>query len=315
MEEQSESFLITLEESGQRLDKILAGRFATIKSRSYFESLFESGNIQLNGAVAKKRFLPVCGDEVEVEWRYTPELQLKAEAIPLDIIYEDEFLIVVNKPAGLVIHPAAGNWTGTFVNALLHHCQELNSLCGVGDTASGMRPNDMRPGIVHRLDKDTTGVLIAAKTERTQALLSKAFADRQVEKEYLAICVGHPGNRTIDMPIARHPIRRKEMSICNERGRAAVTICRTLKNKEPLSLLSLLLQTGRTHQLRLHLKAVNCPILGDPIYGRIAMNHKYGVHRQMLHAHRLSLVHPHTLELMNFTAPMPEVMERLKTFL
>jgi 23S rRNA pseudouridine1911/1915/1917 synthase len=311
MEQPLDSIVISSEEVGQRLDKILACRFSSIKSRSYFESLFEAGKIAVNGKAAKKRYTPTCGDEVEIEWIYTPELQLKPEAIPLNIIYEDEFLIVVNKPAGLVVHPAAGNWNGTFVNALLHHCQGLQQHC----PSSAKAHVDVRPGIVHRLDKDTTGLLLAAKTERAQLLLSAAFAERKVDKEYLAICVGHPGDRTIDLPIARHPVHRKEMSVCHERGRQATTVCRSLAQRAPLSLVSLLLLTGRTHQLRVHLKAVGCPILGDPIYGSTAMNKKYGVSRQMLHAHRLSFCHPFTGEHLTFTAPMPEEMSQLKIFL
>ena len=193
-----------------------------------------------------------------------------------------------------------------FADALLYHCQKLNQ---------NFSEASARPGIVHRLDKDTTGLLLAAKNEKMQTLLMQLFASRQIEKEYLAICIGNPGNRTIDLPIGRHALRRKEMAISQERGRPAVTICRTLAFNEKLSLVSLQLLTGRTHQLRIHLKAIGFPILGDPIYGSLQMNRKYGLTRQMLHAHRLQFNHPLTGARLSFTAPLPKDMEIVKTFL
>lgn len=308
MDEENDVFCISAAEAGVRLDKVLSTRFDSIKSRNYFQTLFAAGKILLNGLPAKKSMLSAHGDEVEIQWSYTPALQLTPENIPLQIIYEDEALLVINKAAGLVVHPAAGNWSGTLVNALLYHCQQWQ-------TAFPENASSMRPGIVHRLDKDTTGLLLAAKTSDMQARLMALFSARQIEKEYLAICIGNPGTRTIDLPIARHPVRRKEMTICHERGKNGVTLCRTLAHNEKLAFVCLQLLTGRTHQLRVHLKAVGFPILGDPLYGSQQMNRKFGLQRQMLHAHRLRFCHPLTGKMMEFTAPLPQDMEQQKIFL
>lgn len=297
--DESENICVQEEEAGKRLDALLAARFEGRQSRTYFQSLIEMGNVLVNGTPVKKRYKPLAGDEIEIAFLATPELDLSPENIPLDIIYEDDHLIVINKPAGLVVHPAPGNWSGTFVNALLYHCQTL--------------PNTgqaFRPGIVHRLDKDTTGLLVAAKSLDAHHQMVVQFASRQVHKEYLALCHGKPKDGTIDAPIGRHPFRRKEMSI-HEKGRKAVTHVRILQTNGYLSLLSLILETGRTHQIRVHLKHVGTPVLGDSAYGNATVNERYKAARQMLHAYRLSFNHPITGEPLSFEAPIPEDMNRL----
>lgn len=300
--EEIESFFISPENVGERLDKILATRLSCAGSRTYFQYLIDEGKVLLNGAPVKKRVKPKVGDEVEVEYLLTPELTLKAENIPLDIVYEDEALIIVNKPAGMVVHPAVGHWSGTFVNALLFHCKEL--------TSDSHAMEALRPGIVHRLDKDTTGLLIAAKTSVVHQKLIQMFSGREVYKEYLAICIGNPGNGTVEAPIGRHSTHRQKMAVV-ESGRHALTHYRTLAFDGKISVVSIVIATGRTHQIRVHLKHIGFPVLGDALYGNTAWNSKYGVDRQMLHAHRLRFAHPLTAKALEFEAPFPEDMNHL----
>jgi 23S rRNA pseudouridine1911/1915/1917 synthase len=295
--EEADLIVVTNEEAGERLDKILANRFSGIHSRTYFQMLIENERVLLNGETAIKRIKPQEGDEIQINFIITPEIELLPEPIPLDILYEDEHLIAVNKPAGLVVHPATGNWTGTFVNALLYHCKQLT-----GDSST------LRPGIVHRLDKDTTGVLLAAKTSLTQQKLIEMFAARQIKKGYLAICLGNPGDAKIEAPIGRHPVHRQRMAVVAE-GRKALTLCKTLAFDGKISLVSIDLATGRTHQIRVHLQHYGTPILGDALYGNTAANERYGAKRQWLHAHRLEFKHPITGINLVIEAPIPDDMK------
>lgn len=290
--------VVTEDEEGERLDKILAKRFKEVYSRTYFQYLIDEQLVLLNGSPVKKRIKPQAGDEIEVQFAATPEIQLTSEAIPLAIIYEDEYLIAVNKPAGMVVHPAPGNWSGTFVNALLYHCGQLAG-----------QENSLRPGIVHRLDKETSGVLVAAKTLEMQQKLTALFASRQVYKEYLAICIGRPADGEINAPIGRHPIHRKQMAIVPT-GKQALSYCKTMGYNEKLSFVQVVIATGRTHQIRVHLKYKGTPILGDNLYGNSSLNQYYGVHRQLLHAAILKFQHPLTGEQLELTAPPPEDMLR-----
>lgn len=293
MESDTDLLIVSEEEEGMRLDRFLASRFPDY-SRTYFQNLIEEKLVLVNGELVKKREKLELGDEIEVEFAVTPEITLVPEAIPLDIVYEDEYLLAINKPAGMVVHPAVGHWSGTFVNALLYHCTQLKP------------EGTLRPGIVHRLDKETSGLLLAAKDEMTQRKLVEAFASRQVEKEYLAICVGHPGNRTMEGKIGRHPTRRKEMTLLKEGGKEAKTRCETIAYNASLSLVRLLPHTGRTHQLRVHMQGIGFPILGDTIYGSASANNNWGAQRQLLHAYRLRFVHPITKLPMVLEAPPPE---------
>jgi 23S rRNA pseudouridine1911/1915/1917 synthase len=288
----NESLIVSNEEEGMRLDKFLTERFPDY-SRTYFQSLIEKKLVLVNSDLVKKREILKSGDEIEVEFAITSEISIQPEPIPLDILYEDPYLLAVNKPAGMVVHPAVGNWRATFVNALLYHCQKEQTA-------------ELRPGIVHRLDKETSGILLAAKDELTQKRLVEAFALRKVYKEYLAICVGNPGNRQIEGNIGRHPTRRKEMAVLAEGGKNAKTVCETVAYRDNLSLTRLMPYTGRTHQLRVHMLFAGFPILGDPLYGNSSANKKYGAKRQLLHAYLLRFEHPITKQEIELKAPIPE---------
>ncbi len=282
-------------EEPQRVDKLLAKHFPD-QSRSYFQFLIEAGSVTCNGKKMKKREIPQIGDEIQIFFLDFPEIELTPENIPLDILYEDDAIICVNKPAGMVVHPAPGHPNGTFVNALLHHCRSLP-------------PQDLRPGIVHRLDRETSGVLIAAKTVEAHQKLVEAFSKREIEKEYLAIVVGNPGNVTVDLAIGRHPTERKEMTIL-ETGRHATTHFETLKSSEGFSLIKAKPITGRTHQIRVHLKHLNAPVLGDTVYGPEKLSRKLGIERQLLHAHRLNFPHPISGKRVEIEAPLPKDFEK-----
>ncbi len=292
---QIENLIVSLEETEQRLDKLLTQHFPE-HSRTYFQYLIDQGSVLINGMPIKKRTKPKVGDEIEICFLLTPELSLVPEAIPLDILYEDDHLLVINKPAGMVVHPAPGNPNGTFANALLHHCKQLQ---GFSDS--------LRPGIVHRLDKDTSGVLMAAKTYEMHQALIECFSTRKIKKTYLAICLNKPQEGTISASIGRHPVNRKEMCVSLE-GKSAVTHLTLLAHKAPFSLVKLEPITGRTHQLRVHLDHVKCPILGDMVYGSIPTNRHHDVKRQLLHAYQLNFTHPFNQKKLSFTAPIPEDM-------
>lgn len=287
---------ITQEEAGHRLDKVLAERFRQVQSRTYFQSLIDQECVLLNGLPIKKRSKPQAGDEVEIRFLLTPELDLKPEPIPLDIIFEDEHILVINKPAGMVVHPAVGHWEGTFVNALLHHCN------------LSFDPASLRPGIVHRLDKDTTGLLMAAKHLQAQQRLVSLFAAKEIYKKYHAICIGNPGRVEIHAPIGRHPTQRKLMAVKEVGGKEALTLCHPLSSNGQLTLVDIVLATGRTHQIRVHLAHHKTPVLGDSTYGNIAINRKHGIHRQMLHAKILRFKHPMTNCWLELEAALPEDM-------
>lgn len=349
--QESEVIVIADDEVGERLDKVLAQRFLGRYSRTYFQSLLEQHLVLLNGLPVKKRIKPIVGDEVEIQFVLSPEIDLTPEPIPLDIIFEDEWMIVVNKPQGMVVHPAPGNWSGTFVNALLYHCQQLPSqdtlrarkgLTSQSETARKLPRIDdrksvhisnidrlaiddprgfgtvsdaeinplraLRPGIVHRLDKDTSGVLIAAKTSEMHHKLTELFATRKIYKEYWAIAVGNPGDTSIDAPIARHPVHRKKMAI-DPNGRQATSYCKTIAYNEALSFVKIVITTGRTHQIRVHMQHLGSPILGDPVYGNMTLNKKYHVDHQLLHAAVVRFNHPITSKEMTFVAEPPTKLQ------
>jgi 23S rRNA pseudouridine1911/1915/1917 synthase len=291
MDTSTENIIVSDEMVKERLDRLLCQQFPTY-SRTYFQYLIEQGFVLVNGLPIKKKDKPKTGDEIEICFQLTPEISLEPENIPLEILYEDEHLLAINKPAGMVTHPAPGHYTQTFVHALLYHCKTLPR----GDT--------LRPGIVHRLDKDTSGVLLAAKTSEAHQKLVEMFCQRKLEKTYLAICVGTPGNGTIEAPIKRHPTKRKEMAV-DPTGKAATTITNVLSFDGKLSLVEVMLITGRTHQIRVHLKHKGTPILGDSVYGSLSWNKNYDAPRQMLHAYRLSFCHPITGMKINLKAPIP----------
>ncbi len=300
MIEDSQEFIVLAEEAGMRLDLFLARRFASHLSRTYFQSLISNeGAIEVNGKALKKGRRLEAGDHVEVTLLPLPELELKPEPIPLHILYEDSQLLVINKPAGMLVHPAPGYWSGTVVNALLYHYRELFSL-------QEMPWEAFRPGIVHRLDKETSGALLIAKNGLVHRQLTRLFSERLVKKEYLAVCIGNPGSGSISAAIGRHPTKRQEMALVKEGGREAVTEFETLASRGDFSLVLARPLTGRTHQIRLHLRAKGAPILGDSLYGNSSLNRKWEVSRQLLHAYRLTFIHPITGEKLCIEAPLPE---------
>jgi 23S rRNA pseudouridine1911/1915/1917 synthase len=285
------AFRVAAAQAGVRLDQFLAGSVSAL-SRARIQDLIKSGNVTLNGAATKASARLRDGDEVTLNEPPPVPTKTVAENIALDVLFEDDDLIVLNKPAGLVVHPAAGNWSGTIVNALLHHCCGLSGIGG-----------EQRPGIVHRLDKETSGCLVAAKNDAAHQSLVRQFAGREVTKIYLALAVGKFRllSGVIEAPIGRHPVQRKKMTVVSEgRGRTAKTGYRVLREVAAGTLVECTLHTGRTHQIRVHLKHLGHPVLGDDTYGKRA-----GFPRQMLHAWRLGFTHPRTGERVNFESPIP----------
>jgi len=308
----SETFTIEHSLPGERLDAFLRRKFPTT-SRSSMQRLLEQGHITINSKPAKATHSPRAGEIVHIRWPESKTAAALPQDIPLNIIYEDASLVVLNKPPGIVVHPAAGHNDSTLVNALLHHC--AGELSGIGGVA--------RPGIVHRLDKETSGCLVVAKTDETHIALSAQFAGRTVEKNYLAIVCGvmprDEGN--IHAAIARHPTHRKRMAVREEKeGRAAHTDYRVLERLRQATLVEARLHTGRTHQIRVHFQHLGHPVAGDNTYGqrqtsRLAELTNYDPPRVMLHAHTLAFEHPRTGKKVNFTAPVPHDFEEALRFL
>ncbi len=286
-------FAVSKEDAKSRLDRFLAKRLPEY-SRSRLQHLIQTGFVLLNGAVTRPRQLIRSGDKIELTEPPLEKIETRPEPIPLEILFEDDDLVVINKPAGMTVHPGAGHREHTLVNALLHHCPTLSGIGG-----------KERPGIVHRLDKETSGCLVAAKNDVAHRHLSKQFAERTVDKIYLALVAGKLRKQTgvIEEKIGRHPVHRKRMSVSSPRGRAARTEYRVLRSNEQASLLECRLHSGRTHQVRVHLHHLGHPVLGDKIYGaRFTENFQ----RQMLHAWKLGFHHPRTGEWKNFEAPLPD---------
>ena len=289
-----------IEIGGNRLDAWLAAEQPE-HSRARWQSLIQEGNVTVNGESVKRNHKLHADDRVAWVIPEPVSTEVLPEDIPLDILFEDAHIIVINKPAGLVVHPAAGNESGTLVNALLHHCSDL---AGIG--------GEIRPGIVHRLDKDTSGAIIVAKTEAALNELARQFKARETEKEYVTIVRGIPTPKRgrIETTIGRHPIHRKKMAAEVRNGRHAVSNYEVIEAFDRAALLRVQIETGRTHQIRVHMAHIKHPVVGDKLYGRA---HANGItaDRQMLHAAKLSIVHPDTHERMLFSAPLPDDMETL----
>ncbi len=299
-------FRITEEMSGTRLDLVLSAAFEEF-SRSFIQKLFETGKISVNGAICtQKKYKATSGDIVEIEVPEPEKLEVEAENIPLEIIYEDSDVLVVNKPAGMVVHPAPGNYTGTLVNALMHHCgDELSSINGV-----------IRPGIVHRIDKDTSGLLMVAKNDKAHTSLSQQLSEHSITRRYRAIVYNNikEDEGTVDRPIGRDPRNRLRNAVTDINSKHAVTHYRVLERFGAFTLIEAALETGRTHQIRVHMSYLKHPLLGDELYG--PAKNKLGVKRQMLHAGVLGFVHPSSGEYMEFESPLPDdfqkALERLR---
>ena len=271
-------------------------------TRSYIKRLIESERVTVNGAPAKAHYKLKEGDHVEVEVPDPEPLEVQPEPIPLNIVYEDTSLIVIDKPPGMVVHPAPGHSSGTLVNALLHHCKDLPGIGGVE-----------RPGIVHRLDKDTSGLIVAAKTETAMQSLARQFKERDIQKVYLSLAKGTFESRTgmINVPIGRHKTHRKKMSTHTSAGREAETRYEVIRQLDGYAFVQLFPKTGRTHQIRVHLASIGHPILGDRLYGGTLGPGLPQIERQALHAHRLELTHPVTEKLLQLESPMPLDMKTL----
>lgn len=300
----TEEFQITEEESGIRIDKLLAGHFPDI-TRSYLQSLIRSENVTINGKTVKASARPSGGDCVAVILPEPEPLRAEPENIPLDILYEDEDLLVVNKPKGMVVHPAAGHYSGTLVNALLYHCR--GSLSGINGV--------LRPGIVHRIDQNTTGSLIVCKNDAAHQAIAQQLAVHSITRKYRAIVHGRLcEDGVIDAPIGRHPVRRKEMTVHAPNGKPAVTHYRVLNVYRQFTYLECCLETGRTHQIRVHMKSIGHPILGDDVYGPSKCPFPK-LQGQTLHAMVIGFIHPRTGAYMEFEAPLPgyfaELLEHL----
>jgi 23S rRNA pseudouridine1911/1915/1917 synthase len=285
-----ETFQADQTDAGQRFDIVVSRRIARL-SRARVQSLIESGHIRLNSEAVRVRERVHLGDWITVEQPETQPVEIVPQSIALPILYEDLYLVVVNKPAGLSVHPGAGNPDGTLVNALLYHC---SSLSGIG--------GELRPGVVHRLDKDTSGCLVVAKDDLTHQGLSRQFANRKVEKYYLAICHGKFSVKEGEVvaPIGRHPVHRKKMAVV-EKGRSARTVFEVLQEIGDYSLVLCRLFSGRTHQIRVHLQHLGHAVVGDKLYGR----HSRQFERHMLHAWRLGFTHPVLEKWFEFEAKIP----------
>jgi 23S rRNA pseudouridine1911/1915/1917 synthase len=293
------------DQAGERADAFLARSVPSL-TRSGAQKLLERGAVLLNGAPARKNDRLAPGDALEVSLPDPEPVDVLSQAIPLDVVYEDGDVIVVNKPVGMVVHPAPGHPDGTLVNALLYHCGK--SLSGINGA--------LRPGIVHRIDRDTSGLIIAAKNDRAHLALAAQLQDHSLARTYEAVAVGgfREDQGTVDAPIGRHPVDRKKMAIDRRNGREAVTHWSVLARYPGYTHLECRLETGRTHQIRVHLASIGHPLLGDTVYG--AKKAVPGLAGQCLHARRLRFVHPATSQPVELECPLPgwfqEVLDRLE---
>lgn len=296
---ESRKYQINNELAGIRLDKAIAIQ-ETDLSRVAIQRLLDEGKILVNEKKAKSAYKTQVGDEITIFKEAPKEIKLEAQKIPLDIIYEDEDILVVNKQKGLVVHPGNGNPNGTLVNAIMAYCKD--SLSGIG--------GEIRPGIVHRIDKDTSGLLIVAKNDKAHINMSEQIKNHEVKKTYIALVRGQmkENKATIDMPIARSDKERTKMTV-SKRGKRAVTHVTVLERFEKFTLLEVIIETGRTHQIRVHLAEIGYPIVGDFVYSN--GKNPFGVEGQMLHSSRLEFKHPIAGQEMKLEAPLPEYFEKV----
>ena len=309
------TFCAAASDTNTRIDLFISSNFKEI-TRSRIQSLIKEGNVKVNNTTVRTSYRLKAGDDIELSIPPSSPYLLDPEPLDLSIVYEDSSIIVLDKPPGLVIHPAPGHQSGTLVHGLLHHCGDLSGIGGV-----------LRPGIVHRLDKDTSGLLVVAKNDSAHNFLSSQFKNSKINKKYIALVHGIPGNSEgeIDLPISRHPVKRKEMAV-SSKGKNAATrwkIQETLGDR--FALLSIIIKTGRTHQIRVHMSHIGHPVVGDPVYGFKSTwwrkNTNYSkeilgsIYRQMLHSEYLGFLHPDTKEYIEFSSPVPEDMSRVIEYL
>ncbi|GAA0689222.1 MULTISPECIES: RluA family pseudouridine synthase [Clostridium] len=297
-------FEILEEDNGKRIDKYLSSLLDG-KSRSYIQRVIDDGKVNVNGKIVKSNYKLKIKDIINLEIPEPTELEVIPENIPLDILYEDKDVIVVNKSQGMVVHPAPGSYNGTMVNALLYHCKDLSGINGV-----------IRPGIVHRIDKDTSGILVVAKNDNSHNILAEQLKDHSMTREYYALVEGiiKEDEGTINEPLARHPKERIKISVVKG-GREAITHFKVIERFKEYTLVKCILETGRTHQIRVHMAYIGHPLVGDPVYGY--KKQKFKLQGQMLHAKVLGFIHPSTKEYMQFESPLPdyftEIINKLKS--
>ena len=296
----TETFEVSYEFEGERLDKYISMLFAE-QSRSFFQKLIKDGHVSVNNKLEKANYRLKLEDFVQIEIPDAVEAQIQPENIPLDILYEDEDLLVVNKPKGMVVHPSAGHYTGTLVNAVMYHCK--NSLSGIN--------GEIRPGIVHRIDMDTTGSLIVCKNDESHLAIAEQIKIHSINRIYRGIVCGvvKEEEGTIHAPIGRHPIDRKKMAINEKNGKDAITHYKVLERFEKYTYIEFKLETGRTHQIRVHMASIGHPLLGDPLYSNGKSSYK--LQGQTLHAMTIGFIHPKTGKYIESSAPLPEYFEKI----
>ena len=295
-----QEYIVPEKSSGLRIDKFLT-EICPDYTRSFLQKLLKSELVEVNGKPVKSSYKTAAGDTVTFEVPEAVEAEITAQEMPLDILYEDEDVILINKPKGMVVHPAAGHYEGTLVNGLMHHCREqLSGINGV-----------MRPGIVHRIDMDTTGVLIVCKNDLAHNSIAEQLKVHSITRKYYAVVFGSlkDDEGTIHAPIGRHPNDRKKMSINSKNGKDAVTHYKVLERCHGYTLVECRLETGRTHQIRVHMASIGHPLLGDQVYG--PAKQPFRLQGQTLHAGVLGFLHPRTGEYMEFSAPLPKYFEEL----
>lgn len=300
-----ETYKVTEKEANLRLDKILVS-FMPDKSRSYIAKIIDEGNCFVNGSIAKASLKLKVGDTIEIDVPENKPLEVKAEDIPLDIVYEDKDILIINKQQGIVVHPSNGHWEHTLVNAILHHCNDLSGINGV-----------IRPGIVHRIDKDTSGLICVAKNDNAHKFLAEQLKDHTMARDYIALVRGviQENNGTIDMPIGRDKNNRQKMAVTKVNSKDAVTHFKVLKRFTNNTLIECKLVTGRTHQIRVHMSYIGYPVEGDPLYGSRTYDKLYSG-GQLLTAYKLRLIHPTSKKEMEFQIELPsyfkEIIDNLK---
>ena len=295
-----DTFEVLPEQEAERLDKYLSIIYPDV-SRSFFQKIIKDNNVVVNSKAQKANYRVKADDIIEVTIPDAVETAILPEDIPLDIIYEDADILIVNKPKSMVVHPSAGHYTGTLVNALMYHCgKDLSGINGV-----------LRPGIVHRIDRDTTGSVIACKNDKAHRCIAEQLKEHSINRRYRAICFGELEQEegTIDQPIGRHPNDRKKMAVNPQNGKRAVTHYRVLQRFQGYTYIECVLETGRTHQIRVHMASIGHPLLGDEVYSN--RKSPFKLQGQTLHAKTLGFIHPTTGEYLEIDAPLPEYFEHL----
>ena len=300
-----ETYKVNELQANMRLDKILVS-FMPDKSRSYIAKIIDEGNCFVNGNIAKASLKLKAGDTIEIDIPENKPLEVKAEDIPLDIVYEDNDILIINKQQGIVVHPSNGHWEHTLVNAILHHCNDLSGINGV-----------IRPGIVHRIDKDTSGLICIAKNDKAHNFLAEQLKDHTMARDYIALVRGviQENSGTIDMPIGRDKNNRQKMAVSKENSKNAITHFKVLKRFSNNTLIECKLVTGRTHQIRVHMAHIGYPVEGDPLYGSRTYDKLYSG-GQLLTAYKLRLIHPTSKKEMEFSIELPsyfkEIIDKLQ---